>query len=506
MALQIKHKSKLSLIIWSTLFFLNYTNFTLGMKRKRDIYESQNVNKKAKLEDKDLEKEKKIKKRKTQDLNSYTENKDDLFLAIVNKNLGRIKAIVNLFPEMIHAQWEDNWHTHYRYQCKYYPIYPSFFLLSNSDQDSVLHSACRNRDFGTVEFLLSKRANINATNSKKETPLHLANNIDIVELLVFHGADINGSDNDKNTPLHNAVNRSENGWDIDIVEFLLSQGANINPKGERPLDLAIKHFEEEKEEEALRQAQDDREEEYTPVIELLEFAEHCQRNLEESSRLIVTHIKKSKISNDIDKKTRKEWNKILKYSKYKETPTYAIQTILESLLGAQIQNFISKKDVLELCEKIPFNKRLFNNECKNLKNFILENDYSKTQDKNKRDILKASLVFCKKENKLTQSAENMFLTLFPHKLKWRGITKKQLILFLNTYDTQLNELFEYMLKAKSISPHINQYIYKTLLGMLYVNWLLGQGRNPELISQIISFLDGKTLQKIVSKITDISLN
>jgi ankyrin repeat protein len=92
-----------------------------------------------------------------------------------------------------------------------------------------------------AEVLIAKGANINETDVSGQTPLHLAANFGVKfvpELLLAKGANVNARDNIGNTPLHTAAANSE--VPGTFLELLLDKGAEVNArnnKGETPLHL-----------------------------------------------------------------------------------------------------------------------------------------------------------------------------------------------------------------------------------------------------------------------------
>jgi ankyrin repeat protein len=65
---------------------------------------------------------------------------------------------------------------------------------SSDDHSSLLHYAARSKDLHTVEMLIRKGANINATRDDGWTPLHEAakeGDVEMVKLLIERGADVN---------------------------------------------------------------------------------------------------------------------------------------------------------------------------------------------------------------------------------------------------------------------------------------------------------------------------
>lgn len=65
-------------------------------------------------------------------------------------------------------------------------------LLDNGStvHDTALHEAAKSRNFGAVDLLVNRGANINAVNDKGETPLHMADTQTMAMFLVQAGADL----------------------------------------------------------------------------------------------------------------------------------------------------------------------------------------------------------------------------------------------------------------------------------------------------------------------------
>lgn len=105
--------------------------------------------------------------------------------------------------------------------------------------NSVLHNAVARGHEKVVDVLLSKGANIEATNSEGQTPIFIAvqhNFAHLVNLLVDRGADLQAEDNAGNTPLHLAASTGR----TKMIKLLLSLGADKhaeNDEGEKPIDV-----------------------------------------------------------------------------------------------------------------------------------------------------------------------------------------------------------------------------------------------------------------------------
>ncbi|CAL5349615.1 unnamed protein product [Camellia sinensis] len=86
---------------------------------------------------------------------------------------------------------------------------------------SLLHLACETADIGMLELLLQYGANINASDSRGQTPLHrciVAGKATFVKLLLSRGADPQAVDEEGKTPLELAV--ESNFEDSDILALL----------------------------------------------------------------------------------------------------------------------------------------------------------------------------------------------------------------------------------------------------------------------------------------------
>ena len=105
---------------------------------------------------------------------------------------------------------------------------PSTQIVNTKDittGDSALHIVTARRDMVWMQFMIAKGANVNARNSKGETPLEIAAELGFVEgvdLLISTGARVDETNNTGSTPLIDAVSRR----DLEVVRSLLKAGAN----------------------------------------------------------------------------------------------------------------------------------------------------------------------------------------------------------------------------------------------------------------------------------------
>ncbi len=113
---------------------------------------------------------------------------------------------------------------------------------TDSREWTPLHKAADGNKLEVAQLLLNNGTNVNAKNNKGWTPLHIAakkGSLDIVKLLVrSNGIKIDAvSKTEKNTPLHVAAEAGQ----LEVVKLLKNNGATtkaINEYGKTPSDLA----------------------------------------------------------------------------------------------------------------------------------------------------------------------------------------------------------------------------------------------------------------------------
>ncbi|MHC4351479.1 MAG: ankyrin repeat domain-containing protein [Planctomycetota bacterium] len=137
-------------------------------------------------------------------------------------------------------------------QCRLFRLFVLCLLLMFWNNRSLraaaglLHEAAEKGDAKEIQALISKGADLNATDSDGRTPLHCAvgsenlrdSHLDVAKLLLAHGAAIDARDRVGRTPLNTATDalseptRKESA-EYRMIEFLISEGADINAKPER---------------------------------------------------------------------------------------------------------------------------------------------------------------------------------------------------------------------------------------------------------------------------------
>jgi ankyrin repeat protein len=104
-----------------------------------------------------------------------------------------------------------------------------------------LHAAASRRSMEVVQYLISKGANVNATDKDGDTPLHNAHWIDMIQYLMLQGADVNARGRYGRTPLHVTARHYHR---IGLLEYLVTHGADVHAKdndGMTALDYMMKN-------------------------------------------------------------------------------------------------------------------------------------------------------------------------------------------------------------------------------------------------------------------------
>ena len=102
-----------------------------------------------------------------------------------------------------------------------------------------LHVACKSRP-DKSKLLIERKANVTIPTKNGQTPLHIAStwpsSAELVKSLIQHGAEVNASDSKRDTPLHRATANSRT--EFVIIKILVESGANVNVatfEGDTPL-------------------------------------------------------------------------------------------------------------------------------------------------------------------------------------------------------------------------------------------------------------------------------
>lgn len=124
---------------------------------------------------------------------------------------------------------------------------PALLNIEDKNQNTPLHIAAGAGNKETVEFLITKGANLHAKNNFGWIPLHSASyngQIEISNLLISKGSKVDETDVFGWTPLFRAIQ----GGHKSMIEFLVKKDANINARdrnGYTPLYLAVLKGEKE---------------------------------------------------------------------------------------------------------------------------------------------------------------------------------------------------------------------------------------------------------------------
>lgn len=106
------------------------------------------------------------------------------------------------------------------------------------DENVSLFDGITRGETALVEYMLKKRANVNATNIDGMSPLHLVSDLKLAQLLIINGADVNAKNRIGSTPLHWAISREL----FDIAKLLIEYGADIDAQdnnGNTPLHFSV---------------------------------------------------------------------------------------------------------------------------------------------------------------------------------------------------------------------------------------------------------------------------
>ncbi|XP_057319242.1 ankyrin-3-like [Microplitis mediator] len=144
-------------------------------------------------------------------VNAYTSKCEPaLFLAIRSGNVGLVKTLI---------------HHRARINITY-------------DNNTPLHLAVDQNNYAITEFLIRRRAEVNALTKENQSPLQIAiekNNLNLVKLLIKNNADINRVTKNYETALIFSI-KNEN---FNLFKILLDAGAEVNPVNLPPLFVAV---------------------------------------------------------------------------------------------------------------------------------------------------------------------------------------------------------------------------------------------------------------------------
>lgn len=98
-----------------------------------------------------------------------------IFEAVISNNIKELRRLLLGQPGLIGARDDCEW--------------------------TPLHQACGSGRLEAARLLLDSGADVNAQGQAGETPLHLADNIEMVRLLLLHGADPRKADRNGMTPI-----------------------------------------------------------------------------------------------------------------------------------------------------------------------------------------------------------------------------------------------------------------------------------------------------------------
>ncbi|GAN11408.1 ankyrin [Mucor ambiguus] len=110
---------------------------------------------------------------------------------------------------------------------------------------TAMHAAVSYNQMEMVKLLIEKGANVNIEDFEKDTPLYVAENVEMAQLLLDNGADPKHINEDGITP---ALTALEEGWE-EVAQFLANITKEVLPTTEEEID-PLAHIEQEDREAA----------------------------------------------------------------------------------------------------------------------------------------------------------------------------------------------------------------------------------------------------------------
>uniref|UniRef100_A0A803Q0G6 Uncharacterized protein n=1 Tax=Cannabis sativa TaxID=3483 RepID=A0A803Q0G6_CANSA len=95
---------------------------------------------------------------------------------------------------------------------------------------TALHMACANGYLDIVEYLISKRVELNPTNAENNTPLHWAclnGHVEVVKKLILAGASVSALNSYERTPMDEAVSNGK----MDVIDAINTAVAQLELAG-----------------------------------------------------------------------------------------------------------------------------------------------------------------------------------------------------------------------------------------------------------------------------------
>ncbi|KAF1806435.1 ankyrin repeat-containing domain protein [Mucor lusitanicus] len=116
---------------------------------------------------------------------------------------------------------------------------------------TAMHAAVSYNQIEMVKLLIEKGANVNIEDFEKDTPLYVAENVEMAQLLLDNGADPKHTNEDGITP---ALTALEEGWE-EVAQFLANITKEVLPTAEEETDPLAYIEQEDREAAAASEAQ-----------------------------------------------------------------------------------------------------------------------------------------------------------------------------------------------------------------------------------------------------------